>query len=101
MPEQVWPQFAAPPHRMPRAAPETGVGCVFAAGALSCYHRRYSEPKIEALMVKLYRCHRHKLHSVYLTDNYVPRRGAVFGAGCVVLAAMWAIFILRILLGLG
>jgi hypothetical protein len=42
------------------------------------------------------------LHAfVHVTDNYVPRRGAVFGAGCVVLAAMWAIFILRILLGLG
>jgi hypothetical protein len=42
------------------------------------------------------------LHAfAHVTDNYVPRRGALFGAGAVVLAAMWAIFILRILLGLG
>jgi hypothetical protein len=38
---------------------------------------------------------------VHVTDNHVPRRGALFLAGAAVLAAMWAIFILRILLGLG
>ncbi len=38
---------------------------------------------------------------VHVTDNYVPRRGAVFLASMVVLALMWAIFIIRILLGVG
>jgi len=38
---------------------------------------------------------------VHVTDNHVPRRGALFLAGAIVLAAMWAIFILRMLLGLG
>jgi len=42
------------------------------------------------------------LHAfVHVTDNYVPRRGTLFGAGAVVLAVMWVIFIVRILLGLG
>ena len=36
---------------------------------------------------------------IHVTDNYVPRRGAVFAAGVVVLAMMWAIFVVRILLG--
>ena len=36
---------------------------------------------------------------VHTTDNYVPRRGAVFGAGVLVLAVMWLIFIVRLLLG--
>jgi hypothetical protein len=31
----------------------------------------------------------------------VPRRGAVYIASVLVLALMWAIFIIRILLGLG
>ena len=34
-----------------------------------------------------------------VTDNNVPRRGMVFLAGTIVLAVMWAIFIVRILLG--
>lgn len=38
---------------------------------------------------------------IHVTDNYVPRRGAVFLASLIVLALMWAIFIIRILLGLG
>ena len=37
---------------------------------------------------------------VHVTDNNVPRRGTVFIAGAIVLAMMWAIFVLRILLGL-
>jgi hypothetical protein len=42
------------------------------------------------------------LHAfVHVTDNYVPRRGPLFGAGALVLAVMWVIFIVRILLGLG
>jgi hypothetical protein len=42
------------------------------------------------------------LHAfVHVTDNYVPRRGPLFGAAAVVLAVMWVIFIVRILLGLG
>ncbi len=36
---------------------------------------------------------------VHVTDNRVSRRGALFGAGAIVLAVMWAIFIVRILLG--
>jgi hypothetical protein len=37
---------------------------------------------------------------VHVTDNYVPRRGALFAAGALVLAIMWLIFMIRILLGL-
>ncbi len=36
---------------------------------------------------------------IHVTDNNVPRRGMVFLAGTIVLAVMWAIFIVRILLG--
>jgi len=38
---------------------------------------------------------------IHITDNNVPRRGAVFLAGMVVLAVMWVIFVFRIVLGLG
>jgi hypothetical protein len=38
---------------------------------------------------------------IHVTSNHVPRRGAVFLASMIVLALMWAIFIIRILLGLG
>jgi hypothetical protein len=38
---------------------------------------------------------------IHVTDNNVPRRGAVFLASMVVLAVMWVIFAFRILLGLG
>jgi hypothetical protein len=38
--------------------------------------------------------------SIQLTSNHLGRRFAAFAAGAVVLAVMWAIFILRILLGL-
>jgi len=38
---------------------------------------------------------------IHITDNNVPRRGAVFLAGMVVLAVMWVIFVFRIALGLG
>jgi hypothetical protein len=38
---------------------------------------------------------------IHITDNNVPRRGAVFLAGMVALAVMWVIFAFRILLGLG
>ena len=37
---------------------------------------------------------------IHVTDNNVPRRGMVFLASAIVLAVMWAIFIVRILLGL-
>jgi hypothetical protein len=37
---------------------------------------------------------------VHVTDNRVSRRGMMFLAGAIVLAVMWAIFIVRILLGL-
>ena len=37
---------------------------------------------------------------IHVTDNNVPRRGMVFLAGAIVLAVMWAVFIVRILLGL-
>lgn len=37
---------------------------------------------------------------VHVTTNRVPRRGAVFGLCLLVLILMWAIFALRILLGL-
>ncbi len=36
---------------------------------------------------------------VHVTDNDVPRRGSVFAAGAIVLMVMWAIFMIRILLG--
>ena len=36
---------------------------------------------------------------VHITSNRLAQRFAVFAAGAVVLALMWAIFILRILLG--
>jgi hypothetical protein len=38
---------------------------------------------------------------IHVTDNNVPRRGAVFLASMVVLAVMWVIFAFHILLGLG
>jgi hypothetical protein len=37
---------------------------------------------------------------IHVTDNYVRRRGLAFILGAVVLSIMWAIFILRILLGI-
>ena len=37
---------------------------------------------------------------IHVTDNRVARRGMVFLAGAIVLAVMWAVFIVRILLGL-
>ena len=37
---------------------------------------------------------------VHVTDNRVSRRGMAFLAGAIVLAVMWAVFIVRILLGL-
>lgn len=37
---------------------------------------------------------------VHVTSNRVPRRGAVFGLGLLVLMLMWLIFAVRILLGL-
>ena len=37
---------------------------------------------------------------VHVTSNRVPRRGAVFGLGLVILMLMWLIFAVRILLGL-
>jgi hypothetical protein len=41
------------------------------------------------------------LHAcIHVTDNNVPRRGSVFIAAAIVLAAMWAIFMIRILLGI-
>jgi hypothetical protein len=38
---------------------------------------------------------------IHVTGNDVRRRGAVFIMAAIVLAAMWLIFMLRILLGLG
>jgi len=38
---------------------------------------------------------------IHVTDNYVPRRGAVFLMSGIVLALMWLIFMLRILIALG
>jgi hypothetical protein len=38
---------------------------------------------------------------VHTTDNYVGRRGPIYILGVIVLALMWAIFIIRILLGIG
>ena len=37
---------------------------------------------------------------IHVTDNDVGRRGLVFGLGALVLMVMWAIFMLRILLGI-
>jgi hypothetical protein len=37
---------------------------------------------------------------IHITDNDVGRRGPIFGLGALVLAAMWLIFIVRILLGI-
>jgi len=37
---------------------------------------------------------------IHVTSNRVPRRGAIFGIGLLVLMIMWLIFIVRILLGL-
>jgi hypothetical protein len=37
---------------------------------------------------------------VHVTNNNVPYRGAFYGVGAIVLAIMWAIFIVRILAGL-
>ena len=37
---------------------------------------------------------------IHVTDNSVSRRGMVFLASAIVLAVMWAVFIVRILLGL-
>ncbi|HEY6995868.1 MAG TPA: MAPEG family protein [Xanthobacteraceae bacterium] len=36
---------------------------------------------------------------IHVTDNDVRRRGFVFGLGGIVLTIMWAIFMIRILLG--
>ena len=37
---------------------------------------------------------------IHVTDNRVSRRGMVFLAGAIVLVVMWAVFVVRILLGL-
>ena len=37
---------------------------------------------------------------VHVTNNNVPRRGAFYGVGALVLLAMWLVFIVRILAGL-
>jgi hypothetical protein len=37
---------------------------------------------------------------VHVTNNNVPRRGAFYGLGALVLVIMWVIFMVRILLGL-
>ncbi|HEX7129892.1 MAG TPA: MAPEG family protein [Rhodanobacteraceae bacterium] len=37
---------------------------------------------------------------VHVTSNHVPTRGALFGAGALVLMLMWIIFIVRVLLSL-
>jgi len=37
---------------------------------------------------------------VHVSDNDVRRRGALFVSGAIVLAVMWAIFAIRILLGI-
>jgi hypothetical protein len=37
---------------------------------------------------------------VHVTDNNVPRRGTVFIAAAIVLMVMWAVFMIRILLGI-
>jgi hypothetical protein len=38
---------------------------------------------------------------IHVTSNDVRRRGPAFGVGAFVLTIMWAIFIIRILLGIG
>jgi hypothetical protein len=38
---------------------------------------------------------------IHTTDNYLRRRGLVYMLGGIVLALMWAIFVIRILLGIG
>jgi hypothetical protein len=38
---------------------------------------------------------------IHVTSNRMARRFAAFAAGAIVLTVMWAIFMLRILLGLG
>lgn len=41
------------------------------------------------------------LHALeHTTSNVVRRRGAIYGLGALILAAMWAIFAYRILMGL-
>ena len=37
---------------------------------------------------------------IHVTDNNVPRRGAIYGIGMLVLLIMWLSFAVRILLGL-
>jgi hypothetical protein len=37
---------------------------------------------------------------IHITDNDVRRRGPTFGLGALVLTVMWAIFMIRILLGI-
>lgn len=37
---------------------------------------------------------------IHVTSNYVAHRGLVFISSCIVLAVMWAIFIIRVLLGI-
>ena len=37
---------------------------------------------------------------IHVTSNRVPRRGAIFGVGLLVLMIMWLIFMVRILAGL-
>jgi len=37
---------------------------------------------------------------IHVTDNDVRRRGLTFGVGALVLTIMWAIFMIRILLGI-
>jgi hypothetical protein len=39
--------------------------------------------------------------AIHVTDNNLRRRGGVFLVSAIVLTLMWAIFMLRILLGLG
>src|SRR5712691_4227922 len=38
---------------------------------------------------------------IHVTDNVVQRRGLAYIVGAIVLALMWAIFMIRILLGIG
>ena len=38
--------------------------------------------------------------AIHVSDNNVPRRGGVFISGAIVLMVMWAIFMIRILLGI-
>ncbi|MBV9954674.1 MAG: MAPEG family protein [Pseudolabrys sp.] len=37
---------------------------------------------------------------IFVSNNYVPRRGIIFGVGVLVLLVMWIIFMVRILLNL-